>query len=359
MGKTMAHGIVEGVDKGVIGYCKEYGGTWHHLKEYQEIDGEVSTAQAREALGYEVAKLPMTLFVPEYLRDKMPQDTQGRMTDMFALCRVDNGLPIHGISVTGDYTIYQNSDFLDEIEKGVLASNPNLAIETCGSLFGGRKAFVSMIVNRFQVKKDHSETLSRLMYTNAFGGLAISACMSTVRVVCNNTHKMAEAQGELNKTLRKFKHTKNAAGQVRAHLVDLTKLQEVVAGHKEALDWMADKTMTEHEVSCFLGNIFPVDHEDDAKRAISRRENKQIKIREIFDTATDLQDDIRHTRYSMFQAVTNFNSHETITKANDAAFVWDNILSGGNRHDLNQQAFDLLIGEDIPTPKGMKLQFAM
>lgn len=356
----MAHGIVKNVDRGVVGFIAEFGKTWHGLKEYAQQDGEVTKEQVREALGYEVQKVSLGLKLQEYQLAKMPAGTHDKITDMFALVRCDSGTVLHNISVSQEYQIYQNAEFLDEVESGILKDHPELAIESCGSLFGGRKAFVSLLLNRFRVKKDSSETLSRLMYTNAFGGIAISCGLSTVRVVCNNTHYMATAQSLANGTLRKHKHTKGAPQKVKDNLIDIMALNEETRKHKEALDFMVDKQMDKRDVDVFLGNIFPVSKDDSEDvvtgKAFARRTNKQEEIRSVFETAPDLQGDIAGTRYAMFQAVTNFNSHGT-TKENDTAFVWDNILSGGNRHKVNQYAFDILTDDEI-TPRKGKLMLA-
>jgi phage/plasmid-like protein (TIGR03299 family) len=354
----MAHGIMAGIDKGAVGFCKEFGGTWHNCPEYVLIDGEISVEKAKEVLGYEVVKLPLTLFVPEYLQARMPKDIHGKMCKgMYVLARQDTGTIIHNISVTDDYTVYQNNSFLEVIEKGVLASNPNLAIESCGSLFGGKKAFVNIIIDRFQVKKDPSETLMRLMYTNAFGGLSVSACAHETRVVCNNTHMIAEAQGAANETLRKFRHTTGVQQKVDQYMVELTKLKAITDAHKEALDHLAGVQMSVDDVSCFLGNLFPIPT-DAKKKTTSTRSNKQAKVQEIFETAADLQGPLMGTRYGMFQAVTNYSAHETETDDIDAAFVWNNIVSGGNRHELNKKAFDILIEDEIPEPGARKLMLA-
>jgi hypothetical protein len=230
-------------------------------------------------------------------------------------------------------------------------------IGSCGSLFGGRKAFVNIIIDRFQVKKDPSETIMRLMYSNAFGGSSVSACAHETRVVCNNTHMLAEAQGAANETLKKYRHTTGVQEKVDKYMVELTKLHAITAAHKEALDHLSGVQMNVADVSNFLGNLFPVPA-DAKKKTVSTRTNKQAKVQEIFETAEDLQGDIKGTRYGMFQAVTNYSAHETETEEIDAAFVWNNIVSGGNRHDLNKAAFDLLLEDEIPEPRSRKLVLA-
>ena len=357
----MAHGIVKGVDAGAVGFVKELGHTWHGLTEYEELEGPLSVGKVREKLEYEVVKCPDALFVPEYLRPRMPAESHLKICKgMYNLVRVDKGELVFNTTVREDYQIYQNKDFIDQIENGILASYPSLAIESCGSLFGGNKAFVSILLDRFKVGKDKSETILRIMYTNAFGGGSISCSCHTRRVVCNNQHRLAEAQSAADETLRKFRHTKGAPEKVGKYLVDLCKLKAVTEVHKEALNHLADVQMDERDVKMFLGNLFPVPavsagstgsaDEEKSGRAIARRENKQGEILDLFEGLEDLQGDIKGTRYAMFQAVTYYNSHST-TKSIDSAFVFDNIVNGGNRHELNKKAFDILIGKDIPEVK--------
>ena len=343
----MSAGIVKGIDKGAVGYYNQLGKTWHQFPEYEHIDGPVTMEKAREVLGYEVEKIPLSLFVPEYLRKVMPENTHGMIVpSMYALVRKDSGTPVFNMSVSNDFTIYQNLDFLNELESGLFTKYPELRIESIGSLFAGRVTFVNILLHKFQINKDNSETITRMMFTNAFGGHSISGCAHGTRVVCNNTMLVAEAQGVMNGSMKKYRHTKGAPKKVEQGLVDLAELNNCVKAYKEQCNFLADRQMDSKEVDVFLGNMFEI-KEDDSGKTTSTRKNKQEELRSIWEKSDDLQGEIARTRYAMYQAVINYSQYKTIAKDADENYTWFNIVSGGNRHTFNQKALDLLSEENI------------
>jgi phage/plasmid-like protein (TIGR03299 family) len=343
----MAHGIVKNIDKGIVGNCDVFGGTWHQFKEYRQINGMVSFAEAMECLNYKVEKRQVHIPVNQ------PDGTivMTAVPEMFVLTRADSQVAVHNISVSDEFTVYQNEEFLKEMEGGILKNNPDLGIESCGSLWAGRLAFVNFQLQKFVVKGDNSETISRLMYYNAFGGRSISACAHNTRIVCNNTMMMAEAQGAANQTLRKFKHTSGAPKRVESHIADITKVMVATAEHKMQLDHLAEQQMQVREVEHFLGHMFEIE-EGDSKKTQATRVNKRGEILKIFESGADLQGAIARTRYAMLQSVTAYSQHETLSKDMDETSTWFDVVSGGGRHKFNQKAFSILVQDEIPVPAG-------
>ena len=114
--------------------------------------------------------------------------------------------------------------------------------------------------------------------------------------------------------------------------------------------------MTVAEVRNFLDALFPVPQGEDGKaKTATRRQNKQQALREIFETAPDLQGDIGQTRFAMLQAVTNYEQHHTVTESLDAAFVWHDVAfnEGGPRDRVNQSALEILLQPTIPGKAGV------
>ena len=365
----MSAGIIAGEDRGLVGFVPLFGHTWHGFPEYKELDGAVPVTEARECLDYTVVKVPLAYDVPAEISAGTPENPDlktpnpmlqhpnikhGTRTFMTALVRTDTGRVLHDISVGKDFQIYPNTDFIDRLQRGLFSKYPEMAVESCGTLWGGKVAFINILLNRYHINGDPSETIDRLMFYNTFGGKSDSACIHSTRIVCNNTLMMAEAQGKLNKTLRKFRHTKGMPDRVEDYLIDLSELQPVIKAHHDAILSLAEKQMTVTDVKNFLGNIFPIQAvagKNLSKALATGRANKQEAILKIFETATDLQDNsIRQTRYAMLNAVTNWNQHtipddsETV----DKAFTWFDVASGGIRDDRNQQALKILLMPVIP-----------
>lgn len=360
------HGITK-QDRGIVGFVDMLGNTWHGFPNYLEIDGAVSFDETMKVVDYEVVKMPLAFHVPPEMEPLFPNrngfvpqsqpDKDGLVGPlMFALVRADIGSQVFDQSVSGEYTIYQNRDFLNRVNESLLAKNPQVAIESAGTLFGGRICFTNILLDQFQVNKDPSPQITRVMFYNAFGGRSITACMHHIRIVCNNTLMLAEAQGALNETLRKFRHTSGAPEKVANHVVSLEKLQAVTDARKKLLDHLADVSMNGKDVANFLGNLIEIP-KDAGQRTITRRTNIRAEIETLFSDLPDLKGPIANTRYSMLQAVTNYSQHHTIPENSvevDDAFAWWDVSTGGVRNEMNQKAFQLLsVDGDIPEPKSV------
>jgi phage/plasmid-like protein (TIGR03299 family) len=361
------HGITKN-DRGIVGYCDVYGNPWHNRVEYKAINGPVSLADTITVIDYEVVKVPLAFHIPPELADCLPnhngfvpqstQDKDGLCGPlMFALVRADTGNQVYEQSVSQEYTIYQNRTFLEKVQEAILKDNPQIVIESAGTLFGGRICFVNLILNQFRITKDPSDQIVRIMFYNAFGGRSITACMHIIRVVCNNTVMLAEAQGALNETLRKFRHTTGAPERVAKHVFDLAKLNQIAEDRKEILNHLSDVSMTAKDMENFLANLIPIE-EDAGKGTKTGRQNRRDAIETLFNDTPDLQGQIGRTRYAAFQAVLAYSQHHTIPEGStevDSAFAWFDVSTGGVRNDMNQKAFAILILPEIPEPKTKKV----
>lgn len=361
------HGITK-LDRGIVGVVGALGHTWHGFPSYVEHDGLLSYDDVMKVVDYEVVKMPLAFHVPPEMLAQYPTlvnhpgfvpqcspDKDGLTGPlMFALVRTDTGNQVYEQSVSGEYTIYQNRTFLERIKDILLNDNPQIVIESAGTLFAGRVCFINVILDQFQIGRDQSPQIARIMFYNAFGGRSITACVCFIRVVCNNTLMLGEAQGALNETLRKFRHTPGAPDKVAKHIIDLSKIQKVAENRKAAMDRLTGIPMKSADVVNFLGNLIEI-AEDAGKATKTGRQNRRDEIEKLFNDTPDLQGPIQHTRYAMLQAVTAYNQHHTIPENSvevDSAYAWWDVSTGGVRNDMNQKAFQILSTDgDIPAPK--------
>jgi hypothetical protein len=361
----MPAGIVAGEDRGAVGYVVDLGHHWHGCPEYIELDGEVPMPTVREKLSYNVVKVPLGFnILPEVptVADKSgavvnvpnpllayPKLVHGMPANMCALVRTDTGRILHEVSVSPGFGVYQNEEFVDRLDKGLFAKYPNLSVESCGTLWGGRIAFINIMLNKYRIKGDDSETIDRLMFYNVFGGKSDAACVHSTRIVCWNTLQMAAIQGKLNETLRKFRHTSGIVERVEQYLIDLSELQKVIDAYNQAIEALAFMQMDTEDVGNFLGNMFPIDSKM-SKKMMTGRKNKQDEILNVFETAPDLQGKIARSRYAMLQAETFVAQHvlPEDSEVVDDAFAWWDVAAGGTRNDRNQKALKLLMEPNIP-----------
>jgi len=331
----MSHGIME-LDKLVVGFTELYGNPWHMHPNCKNVNGEVSFADAEEAMNYQIYKVPVVI-----------QGTDIVVPGSYALIRRDNDrITVVHPSVGERYTVIQNTALLSWVEAGILVRF-SISLESAGTLLNGQKAFVNMILNEHVVPGDDSKTVTRMMYSNSFGLESYQACVHTTRIVCDNTQRIAMAQGAANKTLRKFRHTVNVVEKIEAHMVDLAEVIAATREYHSQLDVLAKMPVTSEQVKTFLDVLFPIEKDDDGKtvegRGTTRRNNQREAILKIFEEKDDLQGGIARTRYSLLQACTDWADHDSTVRNGDDKMgrFWDGIW--GTKDKFKQLALEAVL----------------
>jgi phage/plasmid-like protein (TIGR03299 family) len=288
----MAHGIME-LDGLMVGFVELYGNAWHNHPNCKHKDGAVTIDEARAIFGYAPELVPLII-----------------------------------------------QELLAWLESGILLPY-QVSLESVGTLLNGQKAFVNIILNEHVVPGDNSKTVTRLMYSNSFGGDSLQGCAHTTRIVCNNTLRVAVAQGAANNTLRKFRHTKNASLKIEEHMVELTELVATIREHHEKIDMLATMPMSVEQVRSFIDALVPVPVEEG--RGKTRRTNQQEAILKIFEEKDDLQGKIAKTRYAMLQAVTDWADHDSSVRNGDdqGGRFWDGIWGG--KDEFKQEALKQIL----------------
>lgn len=329
----MSAGILE-LDRLAVGLIELYGKAWHNHPNCQHLEGVVPVEKAQEIFGYHVDKVQLQL----------PNGTP--VLGAHALVRmVDNGdgttRPVVLFPAVGErYTEIQNDELLKWIKAAIL-DQYQVSIESVGTLLNGQTAFLNIILNEHIVKGDHGKTVTRMMYSNSFGGSSVQACVHSTRIVCQNTLRMASAQGAAGNTLKKFRHTINAAEKVEAHLVDLADIVAKVRDHNANMDNMVSQRVTTEDVNNFLNALIPVPNEDGRGKTMAT--NKRQAILNLFENKPDLQGEIARTRYALLQATTDYADHESQVRNGDdeVGRFWDGVW--GIKDGFKQKALDLLM----------------
>jgi phage/plasmid-like protein (TIGR03299 family) len=331
----MSHAIKK-FDKGAVGFTTQLGKTWHGIESYTHFDGPINIEIAERIANYEVKKMPLFFKAEEGLSLNPYQ----QVDKAYCLYRDDIKQVIYP-TVGERYEVISNMEMLNYVQ-GIFKGYDNIKIESIGTLNNGQQLFVNLNVVDHVVKGDISPTKTRLMFTNSFGAESLTACLHQTRVVCMNTVRMAQGQGEANKTIKKFRHTKNASQKVEAHVLDLASIVGTVKEHNEKLDQLAEMEVNTEYVENFLENLFPTKLKAQG-RGLTLNLNKQDAILDLFESKSDLTA-LKPTRYRLFNAVTDYTTNEMSLKGDiDNAKRFMNVASqGGSGDKLNQQAFNLL-----------------
>jgi phage/plasmid-like protein (TIGR03299 family) len=220
--------------------------SWHGLEdvvaEYPK-DGEealvlsgLSTWEPLVEPSYFI-KYPENMTVEDVVLCTLPdgrivvEDVRGRK-----VLRSDNQ-KVLASSVGAGWTPVFNRTLVDVCEALVDAGDGKLLYETMGSLDEGRKVYATVMLDEPWVIGDDDTMITYpfMAVTNAHDGAgSFYAMPSTFEVVCANTAKLAEINGERSGRQFKFNHTGNVMDRIEEAKQALAGLRDEAAKIREA-----------------------------------------------------------------------------------------------------------------------------
>jgi phage/plasmid-like protein (TIGR03299 family) len=176
---------------------------WHGLGTV--IEGLATAEEALQLAGldWSVAKRPLYQEVP------VAFDAEGKATDWemqkvpdrFSVVR-DSDYKSLGI-VSKGYKPFQNEEAFAFMNGITDTGSGDAVFSTAGSLFGGARTFMTLrIGEEFTVAGGDAHKLFLMVSNSHDGSQALTAAITPIRVVCNNTVTMALAGAKTKWTLR-------------------------------------------------------------------------------------------------------------------------------------------------------------
>ena len=235
------------------------------------------------------------------------------VADHFANVRMDTNEAL-GI-VKARYKIVQNSEAFSFVDGIVGNDEVECRYETAGSLFNGRKIFLLVKLPNVNLLGDDVENY--LFFTNSHdGSSALTAGISNVRVVCNNTLQMALKNA---KRTWKCRHTLNIDDKRKQAQEALGLAVKYIDNMQETAEKMAWKKIDEE---AFFRTLF----EKNPTNIADKNKMRTITmIHDIYHDKDDLQN-FKGTAWGMYNAVADFVSN-TAPFRNTATFK-ENKLDG-------------------------------
>lgn len=308
---------------------------WHGLGT--KVEGLQTAQDALQASGlnWAVLQSDLTYASPDGAPQTVPDQVANiRSTDSALL----------GI-VGRNYRIVQNADAFDWAD--ALVDSGDAKYETAGSLFGGKRVFLSMeLPQGVHVPGDDGEIKPYLLITNGHdGGAALQGSVTMVRVVCSNTWTLA-----LKDATRTFKirHSGSIEGKLAQAREALGITFEYMGEFASAAEDLMAKRVTEKQAEKVLKAVFPLPARAKANPA-------RIPL-EAFGRALDVYRDspnlqnIRGTAWGLLQAVGEFVDHEMDYRGRvyGAADVrMDSLMYDGPGAAKKQAAFRILASRDF------------
>lgn len=222
--------------------------------------------------------------------------------------------------VSNKYKIVQNKEAFEFTDALV---GEGITYETAGSLWGGSKIWLLGKMPERYIAGDKFEPY--ICFTNTHDGSgAVRACMTPVRVVCNNTLNMALSGA---KRAWSTPHRGNVTARLEEARMTLQLADEYMAHLAETADRLANEKMTEGDMHKVLDKMFKVDDDaSDRKKATAEKAKEEIIICTLRpDVAQFL-----NTKWGFLNAVSDYVGHSEPARRtkNYDQNRWNNIIGG-------------------------------
>ncbi len=258
---------------------------WHGI-------GTVVDTAPTSADAIKIAKLDWKI-------EQVPVMANGQVIpNYFANIRNDMNMPL-GI-VKGRYKVIQNTEAFDFVDGIIENKDVECRYETAGSLFNGRKIFLLVRLPNKELLGDDVENY--LFFTNSHdGSSALTAGITNVRVVCNNTLQMAIRGAQRTWTCR---HTDSIFAKKAQAQETLGLAVTYMDSMDEIAEALATKKINEEK---FFRKLF---EKNPTNLCEKNKEQAIERMRIIFNEKDDLQN-FRGSAWGMYNAVADFVSNTT------------------------------------------------
>ena len=206
------------------------------------------------------------------------------------------------------YTVIGHAE-MGEIVEAVLAQ-PGVKWETAGVLDGGKAVWcLALLDEPVTLPGDDSPTLPYLAITNRHDGTAACALRATaVRIVCANTFRAAELEGERTGATFSFIHKSSWRNRIEEARKAVTGARTEMRRYTELATELLGITITPAQRELFITEFIPKPPEGLITDRVARNvDEARQALRMIFDSKTTEQ--VAHTAYGLVQAAGEYLDH--------------------------------------------------
>lgn len=306
---------------------------WHGLGTVLPERCDAIKAMQVAGLDWEVAVAPITATLDD--------GTQIDGGDYRAVIRKDTGEMFS--TCKKGYRPIQNRDLFDLAYE--ISAFSDKAVETAGSIRGGRRVFCLMAMDQIAAASDDLVQPYLFIGAGHDGGMPVTMGGIVTRVVCANT--FALALSEMGDNCLRIKHT--ASSDQRLQLIRdwLANPINAVANYEQSARRMAETEITEEQLQAYFTSVWQrINGKLMVTEKGSRRETKFEK--EVGQWLANFREDPRQTGVSTsgtvwaaVNAVTQWANHERSVRGveEDSTRRLDSVLFGSG-HRVNAAAHD-------------------
>jgi len=216
-----------------------------------------------------------------------------------AITRSDTGAIL---SVNRDtYTLIDHGE-MGEIVEAVLAQ-PNVRWETAGVLDEGRSVWcLALLDEPVELPGDNTLTLPYLAITNRHDGTAACALRATaIRIVCANTFRAAELEGERTGATFSFIHRSSWRTRIEEARQAVTGARTEIERYTELARELLAIPITARQRELFITEFIPMPPAGLITDRVARNvEEVRKAVRSLFDSTTT--EHVAGTAYGLLQA---------------------------------------------------------
>ncbi|HEV8514586.1 MAG TPA: DUF932 domain-containing protein [Cyclobacteriaceae bacterium] len=304
---------------------------WHKLG--QLVSGAMTSEECiREAqLDYEVIKVPnFALVNGEY-----------KPTEAYSTVRKDTG-DILGDKLGVGYTIVQNLDAFKFFDK--IVADGEAIFETAGALGKGETIFITAKLPGYIHVGGDDIAEKYLLLANGHGGnLSVIAGFTAVRVVCNNTLKLALRS---MKNIVRIRHTYSAQSNLDIAANILGIANQYTKDMEDIFKQMAKKQIVEKDLKMIVQKSIGTMLQQEKLAKDEELSKNFIKATDlVMEYAWTAPSQLLPTTYGSlwgaYNAVTGY--FQNVAEYADASTQFRSIMLGGKAEQAGQKAFDLCL----------------
>jgi phage/plasmid-like protein (TIGR03299 family) len=206
------------------------------------------------------------------------------------------------------YTLITHAE-MGEVVEAVL-SQANVRWETAGALDGGRSVWcLAALDEPISLPGDDTVTMPYLAITNRHDGGGSCALRATaVRIVCANTFRAAELEGERQGLTFAFRHCRNWRERVQDARAAVTGARREMAAYRQLARELLGVHVTAGQRELFVRRFVPMPPDGlITDRVAANVEEARAALRLILESPTTAA--VAHTAYGLVQAAGEYLDH--------------------------------------------------
>lgn len=247
--------------------------------------------------------------------DPVPEFKAIRRSDTSALLGV----------VGPDYEPFQNAAMFDVITDLAQVDRADgglpFTIETAGAFQGGKVVWALAHLPDLGIRIGEDEAKTYLLVSSGHtGNRTLIIAPTTVRVICQNTLRMAEAQARANRSRPglaggfTIRHTPGIHAAVAEAKAAFAATRDAHAATAAAWAHLARKPLTSRLESTVMTAVFGAAGPDEGDRARALRKAREERIAAILASPTSQVAGTKDSAFSLLQAVVEYVDHDRSTR---------------------------------------------